>query len=301
MASLDLIASFVYAARHASFAKAAREMNLSASAVAKNVARFESQLGMRLFHRTTRQVTLSQDGEEIFERAQRILDEVDSLDGLGREDRQGVRGTLRIDVPITYGKRVVLPVLTKLMSRYTGLRVDARFSDRFADLVREGLDAAVRVGPLADSQFVSRRFDEQQLVFCASPGYLASRGTPRTPDELVRHACILFRLPSSGRDRAWEFRYGAEVRRFVPESALRLGDGEAIVQAAAAGLGIVQIPDNIAERELKRGRLVEVLARFRPAPMPISLVYPSRRHTPLRVRVLADALVAEVGRKRLQQ
>lgn len=298
MASLDLIAAFVYAARHASFAKAARELDLSPSAVAKNVARFETQLGLRLFHRTTRQVTLSQDGEEVFERCQRILEDVESLDAVASAQGREARGTLRIDLPITYGKHVVLPVLSRLMGRHPELRVDARFSDRFVDLVKEGLDAAVRVGALADSQLVARQFDQQVLVFCASPGYLARRGVPKQPDDLARHACILFRLPSSGRDRAWEFRVERRSVAFVPESSLRLGDGEAIVAAAAAGLGIAQVPDNIAERELKRGRLVQVLSRYRPSPMPISLVYPSRRYVPLRVRLLADALVAEASRPR---
>lgn len=298
MPSLDLIASFVYAARHSSFAGAARELDLSPSAVAKNVARLESGLGLRLFHRTTRQVTLTHDGEEAFDRCRRVLEAVESLDALGEAQGRGARGTLRIDLPITYGKRFVLPVLAGLMARHPALKVDARFSDRYADIVKEGLDAAVRVGALADSQFVARPFDQQSLILCASPRYLATHGTPRTPGDLARHACILFRMPTSGRDRAWEFLVGGRPRSFVPESVIRMGDGEALVQAAAAGLGICQVPDNIAAEEVAHGAVVEVLARYRPAPMPISLVYPSRLHVPLRVRLLAEALAKEIGQRR---
>ena len=290
MTGLDLIVSFASAARHASFASAARELGLSPSAVAKNIARFEAQLGIRLFHRTTRQVTLSQDGEDMYARCQRILEDVESLEAAATEARSGPRGTLRIDMPVTFGRRVVLPVLMKLMARHPALKIDARFSDQVVDIVKEGLDAAVRIGPLADSSLVGREFDQQFIWTYASPAYLARHGEPGSPDELTKHTCLLFRLPSSGRDRPWQFHFGKRDFSLMLESGMRLGDGEALVQAAAAGLGLLQVPTYFAEHDVKRGRLVEILQRYRPAPLPISLVYPSHRHIPLRVRALADAL-----------
>lgn len=293
MASFDLIASFVAAARVSSFAGAARELGLSASAVAKNVARLEADLRVRLFHRTTRQVRLTQDGEAIFERCHRILEDVEALGTVTSQASEALTGTLRIDVPVTYGKQIVLPVLARLMRRHPGLRVDVRFSDRFADLVKEGLDAAIRIGDMSDSGLVARRFDEQLIVTCASPAYLSRRDTPQTPDDLSRHDCIVFRLPSSGRDRRWGYRQSKRVVTFSPEAVMRLGDGEAMVQAAVTGLGITQVPAYMAEQALKRGRLVEVLSRYRPDPEPIALVYPSRQHVPARVRAFGDALVAE--------
>jgi DNA-binding transcriptional LysR family regulator len=290
MTSLDLIVSFASAARHVSFARAARELGLSPSAVAKNIARLEAQLGMRLFHRTTRQVTLSQDGEDIYACCQRILQDVESLEAAATEARSGARGTLRIDMPVTYGRRVILPVLMKLRARHPSLKIDARFSDQVVDIVKEGLDAAVRIGPLADSNLVGREFDQQFIWTYASPAYLAQHGEPRSPGELTKHTCLLFRLPSSGRDRPWQFSAGKRNISLMPETGMRLGDGEALFQAASAGLGLVQGPTYFAEHELKRGRLVEILQRYRPAPLPISLVYPSHRHIPLRVRELAEAL-----------
>jgi len=295
MASLDLIASFASAARHASFAKAARELGLSPSAVAKNVARLESQLRVRLFHRTTRQVNLLQDGEELYTRCQRILDEVESLEASVAHARTAPRGTLRIDMPVTYGRQVVLPVLTKLMARHPELKIDARFSDHVVDIVKEGLDAAVRIGPLTDSSLVGRMFDQQVIWTCASPAYLAKHSKPESPEELSKHACLLFRLASTGRERPWQFRLGKRDYSLLPESAMRLGDGEAIVQAAVAGLGLVQAPQYMAQTEVKRGRLVEILQKYRPPPLPISLVYPSHRHIPLRVRALAEALAKRNG------
>lgn len=290
MTSLDLIVSFASAARHASFARAARELGLSPSAVAKNIRRLEAQLGMRLFHRTTRQVTLSQDGEDMYARCQRILEDVESFETAASEARSGPRGTLRIDMPVTYGRQVILSVLTRLMVRHPALKIDARFSDQVVDVVKEGLDAAVRIGPLADSSLVGREFDQQFICTYASPAYVARRGEPASPDELPKHTCLLFRMPSSGRERPWQFRSGKRNISQLPESGLRLGDGEALFQAAAAGLGLVQGPTYLAEAHVKRGRLVEVLQKYRPAPLPISLVYPSHRHVPLRVRALADAL-----------
>ncbi|MBM3343478.1 MAG: LysR family transcriptional regulator [Betaproteobacteria bacterium] len=290
MASLDLIVSFAAAARHAGFARAARELGLSPSAVAKNIASLEAQLGMRLFHRTTRQVILSQDGEDLYARCKRILEEVESLETAAADARTGPRGTLRIDMPVTYGRQVVLPVLTRLMGRYPELKIDARFSDQVVDIVKEGLDAAVRIGPLADSNLVGRMFDQQAIWTCASPSYLARHGKPESPDALSAHTCLLFRLPSSGRDRPWQFRVDQRDASLMPDSGMRLGDGEALVQAAAAGLGLIQAPKYMAEHEVKRGKLVQILQRYRPAPLPISLVYPSYRHIPFRVRALADAL-----------
>lgn len=295
MASLDLIISFTSAARHGGFASAARELGLSPSAVAKNIARLESQMGLRLFHRTTRQVSLSPDGEEIYARCQRILEEIESLDAVAAEARGGPRGTLRIDMPVSYGCRVVLPVLTRLKRRYPELKIDARFSDQMVDLIKEGLDAAVRIGPLADSRLVGRAFDQQVIWTCASADYIRRHGKPESPDELSAHMCLLFRMPSSGRDRPWHFRLGNRDVSLLPEGGVRLGDGEALVEAAAAGLGLVQVPSYIAEHAVKRGRLVEILEAFKPPSLPISLVYPSHRHIPLRVRALADALAEPVG------
>lgn len=291
MISFDLLVSFASAARHLSFARAARELGHSPSAVAKNVGRLEAQLGVRLFHRTTRQVTLSPDGEAIYDVCRRILEDVESLEASVAGIRASPRGTLRIDVPVTYGRDVVLPVLAGLLAEHPELRVDVRFSDEVTDIIRDGLDAAVRIGQLADSRLVARTFDQQVIGTYASPGYLADRGNPRTPDDLPNHRCLLFRMPSSGRDRGWQFRHGKRGYVLQPEGGVRLGDGEALVRAGASGLGLIQVPEYMARRDVESGALVEVLASYRPDPLPISLVYPSHHHVPLRTRILAEALM----------
>lgn len=290
MSGLQGFFAFAETARQGSFAGAARELGLSPSAVAKSVARLEQDLGLRLFHRTTRQVTLTGEGQELYARCRRIVDEIEGI----RAEAEGVRGqpsgTLRLNVPTTYGKRVVVPALTRLAARYPKLSLDVGFSDRWVDLVQQGLDAVVRIGELGDSTLVARRLGEQSLVTCANTAYLRKRGTPRVPADLDQHDCLVFRLPSSGRLRAWQFRDGRRAVEFVPPTRCVMNDGEAIVVAATQGAGIVQVPDYMCAEALAAGRLTEVLAAHRPKPMPISLVYPSARHVTPRLRALIDAL-----------
>jgi DNA-binding transcriptional LysR family regulator len=197
---------------------------------------------------------------------------------------------LRIDLPITYGRRIVMPLLARLVRLHPGLKVDVRLQDGYADLVRDGLDVAIRAGALHDSTLVARRIDSQQLIVVASPDYLASRGTPSRIEELPRHDVIVFRQPSSGRTRPWQLRQGRRPVELQPEPHAQVNDGEGMVALARMGLGLAQVPDYMASDELASGDLVEVLSPLRPAVMPISAVMPSSRLMPPRVRVLLDAL-----------
>lgn len=296
MNNVQQILVFVRTARHPSFAKAARELGQSASTIAKSIRRLEAQWGVKLFYRTTRRVSLTPDGQSLLERCQRILDEVEAL----RAEAEGVRGeptgVLRVEVPLTYGKREVLPLLATLTARHPALSLDVRLSDRYADIVAEGLDAVVRIGALADSGLVARRVGWQYLAVCASPAYLDARGVPQMPDELERHDCVLFRVPSTDRDRPWQFRVDSVDVDLRPDSRVRLNAGEALVEAACAGMGLVQVPDYMAADAIAAGSLVEVLRDFRAPPLPINVVYPSNRMLPPRVRAFVDVLAgAERG------
>jgi len=288
--SLQGLLSFAETGKHASFARAARALELSPSAVAKSVARLESTLGVRLFHRTTRQVVLTGDGCELFQRCQRVLEEIDGLRSAAEGSRRTPRGTLRLDVPVTYGKQVIVPVLARLADAHPDLGFDVRFSDRFADLIQDGLDAVIRVGALGDSRLVARKFDEQRLVVCASPQYLKRKGTPRTLADIREHDCVGNRSYSTGRERSWQFRKSGRDVEVLPRSRIVFDDGEATVHALTAGLGLMQLPNYYVEQPLREGRLIEVLSRFRPPPEPISVVYPSKRQVPQRLRVLIDVL-----------
>lgn len=290
MKGIEQFVAFAQTARRGSFAAAARDLGGSPSTLAKAVARLEASLGLKLFHRTTRQVSLTADGERLFQRCERLLAEFEGLHDEAAGVRAAPAGVLRLDAPVTYGRRVLLPLLAGLLHDHPALQVDLRLQDAFADLVRDGLDLAIRIGPLRDSTLVARRIDRQDLVLCASPHYLAQHGTPRTLDDLAQHAALVFRLPSSGRLRPWQFRRGRRAAELHPGHRVQVNDGEGIVAAALLGLGLGQVPDIMVRDELAAGRLVEVLPELRPEPMPISAVVPSGRLVPPRVRVLLERL-----------
>jgi DNA-binding transcriptional LysR family regulator len=290
MQGLQQFLAFAETAKHGSFAAAARELGSTSSALAKAVARLEAGLGVKLFHRTTRQVSLTPDGERLFQRCQRVLAEVHELQADAAGVRAAPTGTLRASLPIVYGKRVLIPMLAQLVQQHPGLALDLRLDDGYVDLVKEGFDLAVRVGALQDSGLVAQRFASQQLLLCASPAYLDRAGTPRAVEQLVRHAVIGFRMPSTGRQRPWQLRSRGQALDLTPPAAVQLNDGEGMVAAALQGLGITQVPNYMVADELADGRLVELLPGCRPPPMPISAVMPSGRLLPPRVRVVLDAL-----------
>jgi DNA-binding transcriptional LysR family regulator len=289
--SLRLLEAFAEAAKQRSFAGAARALGLSASAVTKSVQRLEQQAKLRLFQRTTRKVTLTQEGEQFYARCTRVLEELDALALLAAGTAAAPSGVLRIDVPVTYGKKVILPVLARLARGHPQLRFEVRLSDQFADLIGSGVDAVVRIGEVADARLVARTIDRQQLAVYGSPQYLARKGRPRRTSDLDSHDCIVFQMPTSGRYRQWEFRTKGRAVALRPAPAHVVNDGEGLVSAACAGLGLIQVPDLIAADALAAGALEEVLASHRPLPMPISVVFATQRHMPLRLRLFIDALV----------
>lgn len=290
MRNLDSLLAFSETAKRGSFASASRELGSAPSTLAKSVARLEASLGLRLFHRTTRQVSLTPDGERLFARCQRVLTELEALQSEASGVHAEPSGVLRIDMPIVFGRKRVLPLLAELATRHPGLELDMRLSDAFVDLVKDGIDIAIRVGHLADSTLVARRIASQDMVLCAAPAYLARHGSPRRLDTLATHAPILFRMPSSGRDRPWQFGVDGQTVTLQPAARLRCNDGEAMVEAARLALGIAQLPHYMVDDDIAAGTLVELLPRHRPPTLPIHAVIPASRMVPPRVRVVLDAL-----------
>jgi DNA-binding transcriptional LysR family regulator len=290
MSSVRLLQAFAEAARQRSFARAARELGLSPSAVTKSVLRLEQQLGLRLFQRTTRRVALTQEGEAFHARCRRVLDELGELSQVAAEALRAPSGTLRIDVPITYGKKIIVPIAARLAARHPGLRLELRLSDQYADVIGSGVDAVVRVGEIADTRLVARRIGEQQLVVCGAPAYLKRKGRPRKPQDLRAHDCLAFQMPTSGRYRAWDFMARRRSLTLHPPARHAVNDGEGLVRAACEGLGLIQVPHYIADDAVRAGELEEVLAAYRPRPTPISVVFPTSRLMPPRLRVFIDAL-----------
>ncbi|HWJ93898.1 MAG TPA: LysR family transcriptional regulator [Telluria sp.] len=295
MSGFSEFIAFASAARLASFAGAGRELGITASTVAKRIARLEERLGVKLFHRTTRQVTLTCDGEALYARCEKVLADIDEIESLASGASGAPRGVLRINMPITYGKRVVLPRLAQLVAQYPGLELDVRLSDAFCDVVKDGMDAAIRIGPLDDSRLAARRIDWQHLVLCASPAYLRAHGKPSRAAQLKDHSFIVFRNPTSGRERPVQVQAGESLHEFHPASRVMINDGEGMVEAARHGVGMTQVPVYMAQDALADGSLVEVLPSCRPPAQPVSLIWPGNRLLPPRMRLLIETLAPPNG------
>lgn len=295
MNALQPLLAFAETAKRGNFAAAARELGCTPSTLAKAVARLEGHLGVRLFHRTTRRVALTDDGTRLFDRCRRVLDELELLQEEASGTRKAPSGTLRIDMPVSLGRMVVLPLLARLAREYPALSIDARFSDAYVDLVKDGIDVAIRTGQLRDSSLVARQIGSQELLLFAAPSYLERAGRPRTLSDLAGHTAVLFRVPSTGRQRPWNFRAGGRNLDFLPKSRVRVDHGDALVQAAVQGMGVGQVPHYMVADELKSGVLVELLPSLRPTPMPIWAVMPSSRLIPQRVKALLELIHIKPG------
>lgn len=295
MKNLSQFVNFSAVARHGSFAQAARELGLAPSSVAKSVARLEADLGARLFHRTTRSVTLTEEGRLLYEKASRLLEQIEALDLGSLRDDDEPAGILRLGAPVGYGAHVVLPVLARLRERYPSLDIDLRLSDERVNLIDEGLDAVIRFGELDDSTMIARRIDAQPLVLCASPRYLSRHAPIDAVKDLAHHALIAFRMPTTGRERPFEFIENGSKVVFPPDARITISHGEALVEAAVLGAGLAQVPAFFARPRLDEGSLIEVLPHCRPAPLIVNLVTPGSRKRPARLRALIDAITSEVG------
>lgn len=286
---LNDIVAFISSVKAGSFTAAADSMGITRSAVGKSVSRLESQLGVRLLNRTTRTLSLTDEGRIMFERCQQILEDLEEVDATMALRRARPTGTLKLTAPLSFGQRHILPLVDEYLRQWIDLRADLSFTDRFVDLVEEGFDIAIRIGlPRDDSQVLSRTIAHQQFVTCASPDYLARRGIPEVPEKLVDHATIMLR---GARPRAWHFHTLDGPYSFDATGRLAIDSSEAIREAALAGFGLVNLPTYITGNDLIAGALVEVLHQFRAPPDPIRLIYPSKRHLSPRVRAFIDLLV----------
>lgn len=284
------IVAFVRAVDAKSFTLAGERLGVSRSAVGKSVARLELRLGVRLLHRTTRTLSLSQEGAEFYERCVRILHELEEAELAVTGHGGAPSGVLRLDLPQTFGRRYVLPLMTDYLQRWPSVSVSATFSDRFTDLVAEGVDLAIRIGGEGDSCLVGKVLARNRFVVCGSPAYLAERGVPKTPADLPGHECLTFL--SAGQPLEWRFQEDGRPWTLPVPGRLRAGNAEALRDAAIAGAGLVQLDTYIAGEDIRAGRLVPVLEPFAAEGPPIRAVYPSRRYLAPKVRHFIDMAAA---------
>jgi len=284
------IVVFVRVAESHGFTAAARRLGVSTAAVSKSVSLLENQLGVKLLNRTTRSLSLTDDGKLFFFRCRNILADLESAEAAVTRAAAAPRGKLRIHAPVAMGRRVVMPVLLDLTRRYPELSIDADFSDRTPDLAEEGLDATVLIGEPADSRLVARPLARLRYVTCATPEYLAAQGTPQSPDDLARHSCLAYVQWQTGRYHAWEFLKDGRQFTLTPSGMLNVNHAEAILDAVVAGAGIARMASFVAAPAIADGRLRLVLADW-VAPVPrVHVMYPQARHVSPRTRAFVKAM-----------
>ena len=288
---LSGVSAFVAAVEAGGFAAAAARLNLSRSAVGKAIARLETRLGARLFHRSTRSQSLTDDGLAFYERCLKALEEIRLGEAALESGRQEVVGRLRVSMPVLFGRRCVAPVLTELARRCPKLELAFNFSDRLVDLLADGFDLVIRnTAPGNGVGLTVRRISAQRMTVCAAPSYLQRRGAPRTLDDILAHESIAY-AQGSNEPRDWLFPAdGGPPRAIAPKSRLRFDDLDAIADAAAAGMGLAWLPCWLIRDRVASGDLVTVLGDSPRLVFDTYALWPSTPQMPLRLRAAIDAL-----------
>ncbi|MFJ2487234.1 LysR family transcriptional regulator [Pseudomonas sp. NPDC087639] len=288
MDSLGSISVFVQVAETRSFTEAGRLQGVSSSAVGKSIARMEARLGVRLFHRTTRSVTLTSEGALFLERCRKILAEVEAAEFELCNAASQPHGKLRISLPQVHG--LVMPVMTEFMALYPQIEMDLDLTDRMVDVVEEGFDAVIRTGKPRDSRLMARPLGEFHMVLVASPAYLQQRGVPQEPADLAAHACLRHTFHATGKMEPWPLR--REVSAAEPILPVRLVSTsiEAVNHAALAGMGIACLPDFMTHEAVAAGHLQRVLDRYLEHTGQFWILWPSSRHATAKLRVFIDHL-----------
>lgn len=290
MSDITDLRTFVRVIERGGFAAAAKDLGITPSGVSKLVTRLEDRLGVRLLHRTTRRLSLTPEGETYHFRARDILAAIEDAEAEVSRAGQRPRGRLRVNCLPAFAVNQLAPRLSDFLARYPEVEMELALTDRVIDLLEENADVAVRAGPVDDPSLVARNIGVIQRGLFASPEYLARRGTPRTPEALLDHDCVVQRLlPSAFR---WPFRGDGKVKVIDIKSRVLVDSGEAALQLAIAGCGITRLADLIVSPAVREGRLEPVLAECHvEEPVPLSVVYPHGRHRMPKVRAFLDFLV----------
>lgn len=271
-----------------SFTKAADTLGVPRSTVSMAIKELEEQVGTRLLSRTTRSVSPTTDGLAFYERSTRLIDDYEEIEGLFRASSERLHGKLKVNVPGRIGRLIIAPALPEFFLKYPDIALELGITDRAVDLQLEGIDCVIRVGELADSNLIARRVGEIAIINCASKAYLETHGVPRRPQDLRHHRAVAYAPPSSGKPEPWEYVDADGLQSISVPQAIVVDNAEMMIACCLAGLGLIQIPAYDVRDTIARGDLVEVLPRHRPAPMPLHIVYPHRRHLSGRLQAFIE-------------
>lgn len=291
--SLSGLNAFVKAAQLGSFVAAAERLSVSASAIGKSVARLEASLGVSLFNRSTRSLSLTEEGLLFFERSQRIVMELEEAEQELSRLMAAPRGRLRLSFP-AIGYRLLLPLLPGFTARYPEIELDLDFNDRLVDVIGEGYDAVLRSGEFADSRLKARRLGGFRFRLVGATDYFARHGVPQGPEDLAQHACLLYRFSGNSQLQPWQFD-GADDRTLSLAGPLVFNNLEGQISAARRGLGLIYVPDFAVTEYLESGELQSVLDEHISAGGQFSLLWPGNRHLLPKLRVLIDYLAEHIA------
>lgn len=285
MNQIEAMRVFTRVAELASFTRAADSLGMPKASMSAAVQQLESEFGTRLFHRTTRKVQLTQDGQACYERCKDLLADIDELHTMFQQGTKSLRGRLRIDMPTGVAKTIVVPQLPAFLHLHPLLEVELSCTDRKVDLIREGFDCVLRVGSVDDGALIARPLGSFPIVNCASPAYVKMHGMPQTLEDLEHHHLIHYVATLGGKSSGFEYQDGEDYRTIAMPGAITVNSAESYQAACLAGLGIIQAPMTGVFDLLAQGLLVEVAPKLRAEPMPVSLVYAHRRNLSQRVQV----------------
>lgn len=297
MDRLTSMAVFVKAADLGSFTAAGTALGISSQMVGKHVSSLEERLGAQLLQRSTRRQSLTAIGQTFYESCRVVLDEVEAAEATARESSATPRGRLRISAPVTFGSIALAPLISDFLRIYPQVEISLDLTDRYVDVVGEGYDAVIRLGPLKDSELTSRALIPYQLIACASPGYLATRGTPRTPADLVAHDCLGFVFSSGQRFSEWRFAKEGQVHKIQVRSRFRVNDARVLQAAALDGQGIILQAKLILADDLAAGRLVQVLPDYETPTRSLHILFAAIRPPTQTLRSFIDHVARRFGKR----
>ncbi len=282
------ISEFVHVAENESFTLAAKKMAISTAQVSRQVSGLETRLSIKLFYRTTRKVSLTDEGRLFYQHCRSVLDGLEEAERAITNLQSKPQGTIKITAPVTYGEQQILPLLNNFMSQYKEVAVQAYLSNRKIDLVEEGYDLAIRLGNLTDSSLMAKKLGKRTNFVCASPSYIDKYGAPHSVSELNKHSCLLGTLDY------WHFKESGKEKNVRVSGKVRYNSGFGLTDAALKGLGIVQLPDYYVHQHIQSGKLVSLLDNYRAADEGIWAVYPQNRHMSPKIRLLVDYLAEQL-------
>lgn len=286
------LSAFVSSVKQGSYTKAAKHLGLSRSAIGKSIVRLEQQMNVRLLNRTTRSLSLTDEGRILFDYCKQLLEDLDEIDQVMATRRVNPTGTLKITAPHSLGHQYILPVLYDFLKKWSDLNADISFTDRFVDIIEEGFDIGIRIGePKDDSRLLTRTIGWQRMQTCASSQYLQLHGCPQVPQELHQFNTISFN--GSFNRKTWKFKTDQGFYIFEGPEKMKIDSSDAILASAISGFGIIQLPSYLTKKAIDHGELVPILEEYSVPDEPIRIIYPSKKHLSPRIRMFIDFLTEQ--------